>query len=953
MFLKKIYIWYVSISSLAPVSEAVGTPAKSAEKSLVIPSAPMCVLDKGCVQWLSTDGEVKTLSAAEFSDAVRTEMPIVCYAPYMASKLNIEPFVAYDILELFAFIHPGKFVLPTPKGIAQHLGMFIPDEMENDPVLLLNITRHLLQDLIEMKDADHASDPLAAAWIMTMGKGGFENNKGWPWVRPVLHALGAPNGPERETMARAGVQIWHRLQDWSDGAGEAEPSHHPVTEDDAEKRLSELLDRYQQTPREAQVEYTREVAGAFNPVQTENEPNMVLAEAGTGIGKTLGYLAPSTVWAEKNEGTVWVSTYTRNLQRQIDQELDRLYSYDPKLKQRKVVVRKGRENYLCLLNLEDAVNSPSLQHNLQNAVAVGLMSRWAAVTRDGDLTGGDFPGWLVSLLGWARTYGLSDRRGECIYGACNHYSKCFIEKSKRRAKRADIVIANHALVMISAALAAEGEKLPSRYVFDEAHHVFEAADSAFACHLSGVETADLRRWILGGEGGKKSRARGLEKRVDELISENEEARTCVDDIMEAARSLPGQGWRQRLRDEKPRGVTENFLSLIRAQVYARAQDKDAPYSIETDVHPLNDGVFEAANTLAVRLNDLKRPMEKLIKLLRGRLEDQEEFELMSTEDRQRIESITNSIKRRTTHMIDGWIKMLDCLKQKTPPEYVDWFGIDRIEGRDYDVGMFRHWVDPAVPFAATLKPHAHGIVMTSASLRDQTGDDELDWITAENRTGLSHMTGMDTAIKRVKKSSPFDYQKNTRILVVRDVPKTDMKQVSAAYKALNLAAGGGTLNLFTAIQRQKAVYEHIAADLETAGYPIYAQHLDGLHVSTLIDMFRDEEDAILFGTDATRDGMDVPGNSLRLIVFDRVPWPRPDILHKARRAHFGRAYDELLTRARLKQAYGRLIRSQSDRGIFVMLDPMLPTRMCSAFPEGVEIERIGLSEALEIVKFFY
>jgi ATP-dependent DNA helicase DinG len=458
---------------------------------------------------------------------------------------------------------------------------------------------------------------------------------------------------------------------------------------------------------------------------------------------------------------------------------------------------------------------------------------------------------------------------------------------------------------------------------------------------------------LGGEGGKKSRARGLEKRVDELISENEEARTCVDDIMEAARSLPGQGWRQRLRDEKPRGVTENFLSLIRAQVYARAQDKDAPYSIETDVHPLNDGVFEAANTLAVRLNDLKRPMEKLIKLLRGRLEDQEEFELMSTEDRQRIESITNSIKRRTTHMIDGWIKMLDCLKQKTPPEYVDWFGIDRIEGRDYDVGMFRHWVDPAVPFAATLKPHAHGIVMTSASLRDQTGGDELDWITAENRTGLSHMTGMDATIKRVKKSSPFDYQKNTRILVVRDVPKTDMKQVSAAYKALNLAAGGGALNLFTAIQRQKAVYEHIAADLETAGYPIYAQHLDGLHVSTLIDMFRDEEDAILFGTDATRDGMDVPGNSLRLIVFDRVPWPRPDILHKARRAHFGRAYDELLTRARLKQAYGRLIRSQSDRGIFVMLDPMLPTRMCSAFPEGVEIERIGLSEALEIVKTFY
>ncbi|MGM0422713.1 MAG: helicase C-terminal domain-containing protein, partial [Pseudomonadota bacterium] len=192
-----------------------------------------------------------------------------------------------------------------------------------------------------------------------------------------------------------------------------------------------------------------------------------------------------------------------------------------------------------------------------------------------------------------------------------------------------------------------------------------------------------------------------------------------------------------------------------------------------------------------------------------------------------------------------------------------------------------------------------------------------------------------------------------RILVIKDIPKTDTKQVAAAYRALNFAAGGGTLNLFTAIQRQRQVYEQIGHDLEGAGFSLYAQHLDGLNVSTLIDMFRDEEDAILFGTDATRDGMDVPGRSLRMIVFDRVPWPRPHILHKARRSHFGKGYDDLLTRARLKQAYGRLIRSSEDRGIFIMLDPMLPTRLCSAFPEGVEIERIGLAEAVEIVKAFY
>jgi len=96
----------------------------------------------------------------------------------------------------------------------------------------------------------------------------------------------------------------------------------------------------------------------------------------------------------------------------------------------------------------------------------------------------------------------------------------------------------------------------------------------------------------------------------------------------------------------------------------------------------------------------------------------------------------------------------------------------------------------------------------------------------------------------------------------------------------------------------------------------------------------------------------VPGRSLRLCVYDRVPWPRPTILHKARRTHFGRAYDDMLTRFKIKQAYGRLIRRADDRGVFVMLDSALPTRLTAAFPEGVAVERVGLAEAVAIVRDF-
>ena len=201
--------------------------------------------------------------------------------------------------------------------------------------------------------------------------------------------------------------------------------------------------------------------------------------------------------------------------------------------------------------------------------------------------------------------------------------------------------------------------------------------------------------------------------------------------------------------------------------------------------------------------------------------------------------------------------------------------------------------------------------------------------------------------------SPFDYPAQTRIYVVTDVRKDELDQVAAAYRSLFLASGGGGLGLFTAVARLRHVHRRIAGPLDEAGLPLLAQHVDGLDPATLIDIFRAEEDACLLGTDAVRDGVDVPGRSLRLIVFDRVPWPRPDILHKARRAAFGgRHYDDTIARLRLKQAFGRLIRRSSDHGAFVLLDPMMPSRLATAFPAGVALARVGLAEAVAGVRQF-
>ena len=112
------------------------------------------------------------------------------------------------------------------------------------------------------------------------------------------------------------------------------------------------------------------------------------------------------------------------------------------------------------------------------------------------MIGGDLPGWLGTLFRNRAIRSLTDQRGECVYAGCPHYRKCFIERSVRASAQADLVIANHALVMVNAARGRDHAQRPTRIVFDEGHHVFEAADSTFAAALTGQEAIELKRWVL-------------------------------------------------------------------------------------------------------------------------------------------------------------------------------------------------------------------------------------------------------------------------------------------------------------------------------------------------------------------------------------------------------------------------------------------------------------------------
>lgn len=911
---------------------------------VILPSSPALIVHPKGAVWLTPDGEIEDLSHGDAARRARAEPPLLCHLPAVAARLKCDPFPCYDLLELFAFVRPARFCLPTVRGLAQVLNLPAPRHHEDEAELLARAAYQLLDELMRLTPRDHPSrqsDARGTAWAMT--------KVGWSWGPGVIAALGAE---DEQGRGNAALKVWDRLPEWSEHAPEPPPGNIAVDPTEARARLAEILGAHAE-PRPSQADYASAAALAFAPRQTPDAPNVVLLEAGTGTGKTLGYIAPASLWAEKNQGPVWISTFTRNLQRQLDSELSRLHP-DPSVKARKVVIRKGRENYLCLLNLEEAVMRAAPRgadpSKAAEVVALGLMARWALATRDGDMVGGDLPGWLIDLLGRHRTIGLADRRGECIYSACPHFRKCFIERTVRRAKRADIVVANHALVMMQAAFGGlDDNTLPTRYVFDEGHHVFEAADSAFSASLSGFEAAELRRWLLGAEAdGQRSRARGLRRRCEDLVGDSEAAAEALDDALRAARILPAPGWHQRVTEGTPQGPCEAFLALVRQQVYAHTNGQDSPYSLECEPFPALPGLADSADELDIRLDELIQPLKVLAKSLIDLLSD-EAAELDSA-TRQRIESIARSIDRRALTPIFAWRAMLGTVAGTNDYQFVDWFAVERIDGRDVDISFHRHWADPSVPFARHVAEPAQGLVITSATLRDGSGNVDADWRAAERRTGAAHLA---LPAVRAAVPSPFDYAKSTRVLVVGDVRKDDMNQVAAAYRELFLAAGGGGLGLFTAVSRLKAVHERIAGALDEAGIDLLAQHVDGMDTSTIVDIFRAEEDACLLGTDAMRDGVDVPGRSLRLIVFDRVPWPRPDILHKARRPLFGgRHYDDMITRLRLKQAFGRLVRRAGDHGVFVLLDPLMPSRLNGAFPPGVTPRRVGLAEAVREVRSF-
>ncbi|MBA3669203.1 MAG: ATP-dependent DNA helicase [Sphingomonas sp.] len=862
--------------------------------------------------WLAAaGGDVREAQRGEAIARAAETPHIILNAPVAGQRLGYPDLSGLDVLELFAFVFPARFAVPTIAGLSRALDLDPPEEEAAAAVALVAIAGRLLDTL-----ADPQWPQREGAWTVNSTL----QRLGWTWAPLVAARLDRPERGER--------MLFTRLKQWDEGGDRVPPLAVRIAPGEATAKLGELTG--QAEIREGQRAMAEAATRVFAAKRAKDSPNMVLAEAGTGIGKTLAYLAPAALWAERSGGTVWVSTFTKALQRQLDGEGFKLFA-DPKERAQKIVIRKGRENYLCLLNLEDALQGAFAG---RAAILAQVVGRWAAYTKDGDMVGGDLPGWLPSLFRRAGAAALTDRRGECVYAGCPHYRKCFIERAERSSRDADIVIANHALVMVNAARSREAAA--GRILFDEGHHLFDAADSTFATIFSGQEAIELRRWIVGPEGRSRGRRRGLAARLLDVASYDDEGGKALEAAVEAARALPSDGWLQRIVEDLPFGPVEGLLSDVRGTVYARAKAQEAGYGLETELAEPDGALVSGAAAAAEMLETLHKPLAALGRRLEAVLEDAPDW--LDSAARARVDGAIRGLGWRRETMV-AWVALLSRVGGEADPEFVDWLAVERVDGREYDIAIHRRWLDPTKALAAAVLAPADGVLVTSATLRGGDG-----WDTADARTGALHLP---SRAEHFEAPSPFDYASASEVLIVTDIARGDTAALAGAYARLIEAAGGGTLGLFTAIQRLKAVHARIADRLAREGLPLLAQHVDPIDAGTLVDIFRDDPRASLLGTDALRDGVDVPGDSLRLVVMERVPWPRPTVLHAARRmAGGGSAYDDQAVRARLAQAFGRLIRRQGDQGIFVILSAAMPSRLLKAFPETVPIARVSLDAAI-------
>jgi ATP-dependent DNA helicase DinG len=645
--------------------------------------------------------------------------------------------------------------------------------------------------------------------------------------------------------------------------------------------------------RQGQRDMAAYVADAYN------DGGVVLLEAGTGVGKSFAYLVPALAWAKANRERTVVSTNTINLQEQLvgkDLPLLREALGDAEHTPTFALL-KGWRNYLCLARLQTALaGQQSLLEEEKLGELLGL-SEWAGRTADGTL--GDLAVQPSSEV-WDEVAAESDL---CPRLRCPHFEHCFLFKARRAAAEADIVVVNHHLLAADLAVRSAQENwdeaavLPpyQRLVLDEAHHLEDVA----ASHLGAQVTSWSIRRLLGrfernGKGLLPTLSHELMSRMDLL------SRASLDLL--AQRLLPALGDARR------------FCEALFLRLHALLQAGRSPQRLDAEFAKAPVWAEGLADELDGALAAFRRIRED-VETIADRMSQDE-----LNERRSQILGELRGVVRRLEAISDG----LNQTLRPAPggPPTVRWIETTGAKGQHLALAAVP--LDLAPVLRELLFDRLTTVALTSATLA--TGG-EFDFL--ESRVGLSIEPSLVTV--REVLPSPFDYPEQCLFGLPNDLP--DPREDEAAHDAcvvraiteLAWASDGGMFALFTS----HAALRRAAAELKATlppRWPILVQGQGSR--DQLLRRFRETGNAILLGTDSFWEGVDVPGRALRVLILCKLPFKVPsEPLTAARLERLAEQGEDgfmgyLLPHAalKLKQGFGRLIRTRSDVGVVILLD---------------------------------
>lgn len=654
--------------------------------------------------------------------------------------------------------------------------------------------------------------------------------------------------------------------------------------------------------RDEQLHMLRAVSRAFN------DEEISIIEAGTGTGKTLSYLIPSVSWALKNDERVVISTNTINLQEQlIDKDIPLVHKVFNGGFNYSLV--KGMGNYLCLLRAE-TVNDGLFDMAEEDEVdAVTSILNWAKVTADGSLSDLNFtPPENV----WDKVSAESD---SCLRVRCPYYTRCFFYKSRREIASSQLLVVNHHLLFSDLAIKGASEKsdagiLPpyKHVIFDEAHHLVDAATSHFGMRATkyGIIRI-LRRLKRKGKGG--------------------ETRGLIYYSASLAAKLVGQ-MRKGIVNDVLRRVEQNLSPKVdAAESYVR-EAFDALYSFSLDIVREKDQSAQEVNiriTEDVFSREGWEQIDKKFSILRIRLKELHE-EIKALNDILLDYETENDIAklivefRGVSNKLDYYSDVVSTFLSPEDDGFVRW--VEGREGRGAVVsGLGLSPLDISDPLKERLYSKCGTVVMTSATMAVRKSFHFI-------KSGLG-LEDNERVAELVLPSS-FNYKEQLLLAIPTDVPEPAVREYAGAITPVIEEAvrvsDGNALILFTSYSLLDTVYKSVYEELESRGILTLKQ--GALPRGRLLDKFRAEDRSVLFATDSFWEGVDVPGSALKLVVIARLPFRVPtEPIIEARVEHMESQglnsfteYSVPVAVLKFKQGFGRLIRSRSDIGAVLVLD---------------------------------